>query len=85
MQRLRGTLDKCSSQLKDLENKLKEKLETGKRGKVMSRFGFRALKWPFESKDVDGIIQTRKQFQDILSAALIIDQTYVTDSSLAID
>jgi hypothetical protein len=84
LQLLRGTLDECSSQLKDLENKLKEKLETGKRGKAMSRFGFRALKWPFESKDVDGIIQTLKQFQDTLPAALIIDQTYVADSSLEI-
>lgn len=82
-QLLRRTLDNCSSQLKGLEKKLKEKLETGKRDKRMSRFGSRALKWPFESKDVDSIIQTLKRFRDTLSAALNVDQTYVSDSSLA--
>ena len=76
-QLLRDTLNDCSSQLKDLEIKLEEKLNTGKKGKVMSRFGLRALKWPFESKDVDGLIQTLKQCQDSLSASIIIDQAYV--------
>ena len=67
----------CYSQLKDLETKLK-----GTR-KEMRFFGLRALKWPFESREVDNIIQTLSKFRDTLSASLNIDQTYVADSSLA--
>lgn len=41
----------------------------------MSLFRHRALKWPFESKDVDSIVQTLGEFRDTLSASLNIDQT----------
>lgn len=74
----------CFSQLTDLETKLGKKLNTGKMRKVMSQFGLRALKWPFESKDVDGIIQSLKRHRDTLSMGLNIDQTYGADSSMAV-
>ncbi len=61
----------CSSQLKDLETKLKGN------SKGLRRLVPRALKWPLESKNVDSIIQTLNRFRDTLSAGLNIDQTYV--------
>jgi hypothetical protein len=76
-QRLRDGLGGCFSQVNELENKLKEKLNLGKTGKTMSRFWFHALKWPFEKEEVDGIIQNLKGYQDTLSAAFGIDTAYV--------
>ncbi|PMD32232.1 hypothetical protein L207DRAFT_572057 [Hyaloscypha variabilis F] len=72
-QPLRDGLSGSSLQLNELEKKLKEKLNLGKTGKVMIHFGFRALNWPFEKGEVDGIIQILKGYRDTLSAALVID------------
>ena len=76
-QRLRDSLSGCSLQLNELGKELNDKLNHKKTGKVMSRFGFRALKWPFEKEEVDGFIQILKGYQDTLSAALSIDMAYV--------
>ncbi|KAE8440485.1 hypothetical protein EG329_007429 [Mollisiaceae sp. DMI_Dod_QoI] len=65
----------CYWQLEDLGTKLKDHLKTKHKGKGTRFFGLSALKWPFESKKVDNIIQTLSKFQDTLSAALKIDQT----------
>lgn len=75
-QGLRDGLTGCSLQLEGLKTKLEKKLNTGKTGKIMSLCGSRALKWPFESKDVDGIICTIERYRDTLSAGLSIDQGY---------
>ena len=77
LQRLRDGLSGCASQLNELEKKLKEKLDHRKTGKGISRFGFRALKWPFEKEEVDSIIQILQRYRDTLSAALSIDTAYV--------
>lgn len=74
-QRLRDGLNGCSFQLTELETNLENKLNAEKSRKVMRKFGFRALKWPFESKDTDGIIATFERCRDTLSAALNVDQT----------
>src|SRR5437667_7137257 len=51
---LAGSIKECRSTLSDLETRL----DPGKeRKKIMSRFGLRALKWPFSSKDVINIIE----------------------------
>jgi hypothetical protein len=81
-QRFWDALHGCSSQLTELETKLEKKLSPGIARKMMSPFGVRALRWPFESKDVDGIIMTLERCQGTVSAALTIDQTYVTAFSL---
>jgi hypothetical protein len=81
-QRLRDGLDDCSSQLARLQTKLEKKLNAGAAPKAMSRFGIRALKWPFESKDVDNTITTLERCRDMVSAALTIDLTYVAAFSL---
>ncbi|KXX78527.1 Vegetative incompatibility protein HET-E-1 [Madurella mycetomatis] len=74
-QKLRESLEKTHSQLGDVATKLEAKLHTGRRAKAMRRVGLRALKWPFESRDVDKIIANLQREQDSFSAALQIDQT----------
>jgi hypothetical protein len=74
---LRDGLDGCSSQLTELQTKLEKKLNPGAARRTMNRLGIPALKWPFESKAVNGIITILERYRDMLSAALTIDQTYV--------
>lgn len=76
-QRLRDGLSGCETQLRELERQLKDTLKVGRRQKAMSRFGFRALKWPFESKNVNDVIAIFERQRNTLSTALTIDQTYV--------
>jgi hypothetical protein len=69
-----GLLDSLRQCLQDLED-VKAKLEPGKSRKTMSRFGFRALKWPFTSKQVDKIVLTLEGYQQTFMLALQVDQT----------
>jgi hypothetical protein len=64
------SLEQC---LRDLE-KLKEELEPGKTRKAMSRFGVRALKWPFTSKQVEKIVSCMEGYQLTFTLALQVDQ-----------
>lgn len=80
-QKLRETLNDTRSQLGDVATKLEAKLH-GRTGKTMRRVGLRALKWPFESKDMDKIITNLQRYQDSFTAALQIDQTYTQTSYL---
>jgi hypothetical protein len=75
LQRLRSSIYGCSSQLSQIEAKLEKKLNAGST-RMMSRFGLRALKWPFESEDVNKIVRNLERYRDTLSAALNVDQTY---------
>jgi hypothetical protein len=69
-----GLLDSLSQCLQELED-VKAKLEPGKTWKTMSRIGFRALKWPFTSKQVDKIVSTLEGYQQTFMLALQVDQT----------
>lgn len=70
---LEAALAEASVQLQRLIDELERK--HGRTRKVMSRFGIRALKWPFESSEVDSIIQSLDRNQDTISAALMVDNT----------
>ncbi|KAK4033059.1 vegetative incompatibility protein HET-E-1 [Parachaetomium inaequale] len=72
-QGLRNGLIDCSSQLSELQSRLEKKLNPGSARKAMSRIGFRALKWPFESKEIDSIIKNLERYRDTLSAGLAVD------------
>ncbi|KAK4643732.1 hypothetical protein QC761_0070940 [Podospora bellae-mahoneyi] len=74
-QKLREALDNTHSQLGDVATRLEAKLPTSRREKVLAYVRWRALKWPFESKDVDKIIASLQRGQDSFAAALQIDQT----------
>jgi Fungal N-terminal domain of STAND proteins len=54
---------------------LKTRLDPGKRGRAMKKLGVRALKWPFDKKEVDKHINTLERHKNTISAALSIDQT----------
>ncbi|KNB20269.1 hypothetical protein FOXG_17337 [Fusarium oxysporum f. sp. lycopersici 4287] len=57
--------------------KVEQRLRPSTGRKAMSRFGMRALKWPFESKDVEGTIHNLERCRGNISLALNIDQTVI--------
>jgi len=69
--RLRHALNECSSNLE----KLKNKLEPLSGHKTMSRLGIRALRWPFNSGEVDRIILELHESKDEVALAMQVDQT----------
>jgi hypothetical protein len=70
----RGLFSSLAQCLAELEG-LQVELEPGKTRKTMSRIGFRALKWPFTSKQVDKIVSNLEGYEQTFSLALQIDQT----------
>jgi hypothetical protein len=70
-QGLFSSFEQCLKELKNLE----AKLDPGKTRKTMSRFGFRALKWPFTSKQVDKVVLDLEGYERTFSLALHVDQT----------
>lgn len=68
-----SSLQQCLRELKEI----KEELEPGKNRKAMNRFGMRALKWPFTSKQVEKIISRMKGYEQTFTLALQIDQMQV--------
>jgi len=73
-QKLLETLNDTYSQLGNIATKLEAKLHSGRRAKAMRSLGLRAMRWPFESKDVDKIIANLQRDQASFLAALQIDQ-----------
>ena len=69
--RLSDSLKECLWQLEEL----KTMLEPATTRKVMSRFGFQALKWPFTSKEVQKYIASLESYEQIYTLALLADQT----------
>jgi hypothetical protein len=65
------SLKGCLQELQEM----KAKLEPGKTRKTMSRFGVRALKWPFTSKQIDKIISGLEQYKQTFMLSLQVDQT----------
>ena len=70
-QGLSRTLEQCREELKSLE----AKLDPGKTRKTISRLGFRALKWPFTSTQVDKVVSNLEGYEQTFSLALQVDQT----------
>ncbi|RYP78020.1 hypothetical protein DL770_006952 [Monosporascus sp. CRB-9-2] len=69
-QKLGDTLKDSQSRLERLDHEL-----TPSKGRqVMKQFGLRALKWPFESKDVEKIIQDIARCTQTISLNLQVDQ-----------
>jgi polyhydroxyalkanoate synthesis regulator phasin len=69
-------VEDCKKQLAQLENKL----EPRTRNKFISRCGIRALRWPLEKSQVDGIIDKLRNCRDNISFSLQVDQEYVVSS-----
>jgi hypothetical protein len=69
--KLLDSLKACHQQLQGL----KAQLEPGKSRKAMQRVGFRALNWPFTSKEVEKMVVSLEQYEHTFSLALHVDQT----------
>lgn len=54
---------------------MQKNLEPSKGRKTMSRYGVRALKWPFESRELYNRIAILERYKSTFSAALDADQT----------
>jgi hypothetical protein len=67
------SLEQCLEQLQQL----KDQLMPGKTRKAMSRFGVRALKWPFTSKQVKDTLSSLEVCKRSFTLALQVDQTQV--------
>jgi hypothetical protein len=72
-QGLRKGVEDCQKQLAQLE----AKLEPRTTNKLMSRYGIRALKWPFKSNEVNSIIEKLGNCKDNISFSLQVDQEYM--------
>ena len=70
-QQLRATLDDSQRQLEQLKNKLTPNTPRA----AMKRIGLRALKWPFESRDIEKIIESLARSTQTISLSLQVDQT----------
>ncbi|KAI8715206.1 hypothetical protein NCS52_01027800 [Fusarium sp. LHS14.1] len=71
--RLVDSLDGCTSELVQVQTRL----DPGKARKTMRRFGLRALRWPFDSKEVNGIIANLERYNQTIMRCLQIDQTTI--------
>lgn len=69
--KLLDSVEECRGQLIELT----VQLEPRKTRKAMQRFGMRALKWPFTSKQVEKIVTSLEKYQQTFSLALQVDQT----------
>lgn len=63
--------------------KLLDDLAPSKTRSAMLRFGLRALKWPFTSKEIEKMVQELGQCGQTIQAALQVDQTLVDGEVLA--
>ncbi|RYP68551.1 hypothetical protein DL770_008416 [Monosporascus sp. CRB-9-2] len=69
--KLVDSLNGCTSELAQLQSRL----DPGKARKAMRRFGLRALKWPFDSKEVSGIVSNLEHYKQTIMLCLQVDQT----------
>jgi hypothetical protein len=71
-QGLAGSFRSCMADLERLEKKLAPNpVRT-----AMRRYGVRALKWPFTSKDVDQLLAGLERHEKNMLLGLQVDQTY---------
>jgi hypothetical protein len=77
-QELRDAVENCLSQL----TAIKMRLEPNKTSKAMSLVGVRALKWPFQSKEVEKVLKNLERCTQTVSLALGVDQLWVMNQHL---
>ncbi|KAF9761682.1 hypothetical protein IL306_003749 [Fusarium sp. DS 682] len=68
---LRGSFQSCFDDLQKVE----KKLEPSHARTAMRRYGIRALKWPFDSKDVDQFLVRLERHEKTILLGLQVDQT----------
>ncbi|KAH6995447.1 hypothetical protein BKA56DRAFT_650369, partial [Ilyonectria sp. MPI-CAGE-AT-0026] len=85
LQRLENDLDHSRVLLQTLELRLTPRTSR----KAMSKLGLRALKWPFQRKEVDDLVQTLRRHAETIDQTLQVEQTgiilHVDQTLLSID
>lgn len=65
------SLNACKTELVEVQ----DRLDPGSARKAMRRFGLRALKWPFESKEISTVISNLEHYKQTITLCLQVDQT----------
>ncbi|KAH6988807.1 hypothetical protein BKA56DRAFT_611098 [Ilyonectria sp. MPI-CAGE-AT-0026] len=83
--RLENDLSDSRLQLERLQLRLTPRTSR----KAMRKIGLRALKWPFQSKEVDGLVETLRRHAETIDRTLQVEQTgiilHVDQTLLSID
>ncbi|KAF3343711.1 Putative transporter MCH4 [Verticillium dahliae VDG2] len=69
--KLTSTIAECTGDLRELE----KKLSPNPARRFMRRVGFRALKWPFMSQEVNRILSSLERYEKTVLLGLQLDQT----------
>ncbi|KAI1063961.1 hypothetical protein LB506_005763 [Fusarium annulatum] len=67
------SLNACETELAEV----RERLDPGSARKAMRRFGLRALKWPFESKEISTVTSNLEHYKQTITLCLQVDQTKI--------
>ncbi|KAF4422157.1 Kinesin light chain [Fusarium acutatum] len=67
------SLNSCKIELDEIQ----DKLDPGSARKAMRRFGLRALKWPFDSKEISTAISNLEHYKQTITLYLQVDQTTI--------
>lgn len=76
-QNLLDALKDCRSQLEELQQKLHKRLPKpdSKRSKIVGSIGASSLLWPFQSKEVEKLVDRFERWKATINLALMVDQT----------
>uniref|UniRef100_A0A0D2YA73 Uncharacterized protein n=1 Tax=Fusarium oxysporum (strain Fo5176) TaxID=660025 RepID=A0A0D2YA73_FUSOF len=66
------SLNACETELAEVQ----DRLHPGSARKAMRRFGLRALKWPFDSKEISTVVSNLEHYKQTITLCLQVDQTY---------
>lgn len=79
------TSQKLAHAVKETELRLdglNQKLQSSRTQRLMRRLGLRAFQWPFQTNDIDRLLQDLGEYRDTITLALQIDQTSVSSINL---
>ncbi|KAM0354792.1 hypothetical protein ACHAPU_000614 [Fusarium lateritium] len=67
------SVNNCQDELAQIQ----AKLDSSSARRAMSKFGLRALKWPFDSKETNDITTSLDQYKQTITLCLQVDQTTI--------
>ncbi|KAG5805613.1 hypothetical protein H9Q74_009461 [Fusarium xylarioides] len=67
------SLNSCRIELEEVQ----DKLDPGSARTAMRRFGLRALKWPFDSKEISAVVSNLEHYKQTITLCLQVDQTTI--------
>ncbi|KAK2667468.1 hypothetical protein RAB80_016659 [Fusarium oxysporum f. sp. vasinfectum] len=67
------SLNACETELAEVQ----DRLHPGSARKAMRRFGLRALKWPFDSREISTVVSNLEHYKQTITLCLQVDQTTI--------